>query len=222
MNVSIFPESYDWLFAPRRPEQCCVWSFGRHQPPVEIGDDLVFRDRNRPHARAICGEIYKPGELNVPMHDGSRELKGWKVLWYQSDFEDLRPRKLWASFGSPPTKRMQTALEQHDAEGWLPDGLSNQITIGLQTRGLVELYEGPRARLTYEGLRHLRREVGEQRASDIEGGSMVCRLCGCTDQAGCYEGCTWAFFTNPGCLPTCSVCADVLEHMSILLPGEVA
>lgn len=223
MNVTVYPESYDWLFAQRAPEHHCVWSFGRHQPPVEIGDDLVFRVKNQPVARALCRAIFKPGEFNVPMHDGSRELKGWKTLWYQMDFEDLRPLKLNAMFGVAPTDRMLNALRNHDEDGWLTGPPTNQSTIGLEIRGLVELHPGLRARLTYEGLRLLHREINDQRAADIEadevfGSSMACRVCGCTEQSGCAEGCGWVDVTGP---PHCTACDELMAQLSITLPEEV-
>lgn len=174
MNVTIYAESFAWLFTEREPEHPCMWSFGRHRPPVEIGDDLIFRRDGWPLARAIVRGIYKPGECDVDMHDGSRRLTGWKVLWYQGDFEDLREAKLPKRFGAPLTPAMMKVLCNHDDDGRLdPNVYIGQTSTvdALIARRLVQMRcDRPDVRaphLTLEGWRAALREISETRRQDI-------------------------------------------------------
>lgn len=48
----------------------------------------------------------------------------------------------------------------------------------------------------------------EQRAADVAAGLPVCRGCGCTDNAGCDEGCSWVPGVEP---PVCSACWERAE-----------
>lgn len=90
MNINIAPDSRDWLFADRGTDQACLWSLGRYPPPCEIGDMIVFRFDGAPVARAKVHEILKPGEHDTVCHNGKRVLRGYKVVWLQSEFKDMR------------------------------------------------------------------------------------------------------------------------------------
>lgn len=87
MNITVYPDSYDWLFQKR---YLSLWAMGRWEPKCKVGDWLYFRWHGKLIARAKCSEIRRPNEGNTIKHDGERELKGWKVLWHGSTFEDLR------------------------------------------------------------------------------------------------------------------------------------
>lgn len=90
MNINIAPDSEDWLFAPRGDDQACLWSLGRYPPPCEIGDTIIFRFDGAPVARAVVDQILKPGEHDTVCHNGKRFLRGYKVVWLQTSFEDMR------------------------------------------------------------------------------------------------------------------------------------
>lgn len=168
MNVTIYAESFAWLFAQREPEHPCMWSFGRHRPPVDIGDDLIFRRDGWPLARSIVRGIYKPGECDVDMHDGSRRLTGWKVLWYQGDFEDLREAKLPKRFTAPLTANMIRDLREMASNRG--QGVARRTLV---ERGLAVRFDGTGwpmlrwGRLTLEGWRAALREISETRRQDI-------------------------------------------------------
>lgn len=235
MNVTIYAESFDWLFAQRCLEHPCLWSFGRHRPPVDIGDDLIFRRDGYPMARAIVRGIYAPGELDVDMHDGSRRLTGWKVLWYQSDFQDLREAKLPKQFGTPLTAAMDELLRQNVGGVIINDEGEARTARGLIDRRLVQRISPRAAVVTSEGWRVLLREISDQRRKDIahvfgraipverrrdhcralgvkfhtfvigDMGTWCCRICGCTDGHGCEEGCSW------DSINLCTRCAPLIE-----------
>lgn len=90
MNITVYANSYDWLFANRGVER--AWSLGRFPKPVKAGDWLHFRWEKRLIARATCWAVTAPGERDCVMHDGSRVLRGFKVHWLPSTFEDLRDK----------------------------------------------------------------------------------------------------------------------------------
>jgi hypothetical protein len=96
MNINIPPDSREWLFAPRDRFQACLWSLGRFRPKCEVGNWLLFRFDGKIVARAKVYLILRPGEHNCVAHHGLRELKGWKVVWKQTTFQDLRnqPRRI--------------------------------------------------------------------------------------------------------------------------------
>lgn len=229
MNITIYPESYDWLFAPRTAAHRCVWSLGRYPPQVEVGDDLIFRgakgsaDEGRPLARALCRAIYAPGEFDCAMHDGSRVLRGWKVLWYQHDFEDFRGRRLPKIWGKPPTDLMRDQLQQIYANGGaVPVGWAPGARTMLERRGLIGTVTVAKSKsgqaITCEGLRVLLRDITPGRASELEhrddatfDAGEVCSVCGCTEMEGCVGGCSWA----DGDPPTCGRCAELLQTLMI-------
>lgn len=50
----------------------------------------------------------------------------------------------------------------------------------------------------------------------------ACRVCGCTDQFGCFEGCGWA---RPGLCTSCvgqAPAAPTIHHLSPASPEEIA
>jgi hypothetical protein len=89
LNINIPPDSEVWLFGARDDDHACLWSF-RYPPPCEVGDPLHFRFDGRLVARARVYSILKPGDHDTFSHHGKRFLQGHKVIWLQSDFEDLR------------------------------------------------------------------------------------------------------------------------------------
>lgn|GEM_PF-6029042 len=211
MNITIYKESFDWLFTPRGLRADGIWSFGRHPPPVEIGDDLIFRQDGKPLARAICRQIYKPGERDVMQHDGSRELKGWKVLWYQYDFEDFRALHYPKIAFTEVTVKMREALVHASR---VEDGMVDRFCIGATWNGLTQRrLINYASKLTVEGWRTALRFIGEFRQIDIEGGFPCCRICGCTDHDACEEGCSWTDESFP---PLCSACRNTLAGAGVL------
>lgn len=218
MNITTYRESDAWLFAKRSINHRCLWSLGRYPPPVDVGDDLIFRTDGAPVARALCRRIYEPGEFDCMMHDGSRKLRGWKVLWYQPDFEDLRPLNLAKSFGKPISQWQENLLRnvaRGDAvafDGPKPPGTNRATVQQLLSRGLISLNETQVVRLTPEGLRVVRREMTPDRRADIEDtddnpGDPCCRICGCTELHGCPEGCSW---TGEHLPPLCTACEYIM------------
>ncbi len=55
MNVTIFENSYEWLFANRGHER--AWSLGRWKRTIEPGDSLYFRWEGRIVAVATCSRV---------------------------------------------------------------------------------------------------------------------------------------------------------------------
>ncbi len=215
MNITIYREAYKWLFSKHIERVECLWSFGRYRPACEIGDDLLFRVDDVVEGRAICRQVFKPGERNCAMFDGSRLLTGWKVMWAQADFEDLRESGLPSKFGLPLTKRMDEVLRDHDSKGVISYKWTPTHVASLVERGLVSAVKGsPRAglfstldsyQLNAEGWRVVRREVNEARRKDIEAGLIACRICGCTENDACNPPCEWAKEA------LCSSCAPLIK-----------
>jgi len=215
MNVTVYPEAVKWLFAPpekRAPGQECLWSFGRHRPACDVGDDLLFRLDGIPVGRAIVRRIYKSGEYDCEKFDGSRVLTGWKVAWRQGDFEDLRPLKLPACYGTPLTERAGIILiaiaRVHRGHIFAATTSARHIA-ALERRHLaVRIGAGKSAQiiLTELGWREALRTVTDQRCRDIAYDLAVCRICGCTDNDACQAGCCWQ---DPN---LCSVCYALINR----------
>jgi hypothetical protein len=90
MNINIPPDSRDWLFSSNHVScDGASWSF-RWPPPCEPNDPIYFRFDGKIVARACVYMIRKPGELDGWAHHGKRYLRGHKVIWLWSSFEDLR------------------------------------------------------------------------------------------------------------------------------------
>lgn len=89
MNINIPPDSRAWLFGVP-VDHCALWSLGRWRPKCEIGDPIHFRFDGQLVARARVDEICPPGTHDTISHHGLRDLRGWKVIWSQMSFEDLR------------------------------------------------------------------------------------------------------------------------------------
>lgn len=90
MNINIPANSRSWLFQPHPRDEGALWSLGRYPPACEVGEQLVFRFDGEAVARAVVHSILEPGDHDGVCHDGSRYLRGWKVVWMWSDFEDVR------------------------------------------------------------------------------------------------------------------------------------
>jgi len=214
MNVTVYPEAVKWLFAPpekRAPGQECLWSFGRHPPPCDIGDDLLFRLGEVPVGRAIVRDLYKPGEYDCEKFDGSRVLTGWKVAWLQRDFEDLRALELPPCYGTPLTERagiILIAIARVHRGIVFASTTSARHIAALERRHLaVRIGAGKAAKiiLTEHGWREALRAVTDERRRDIGKGLPACRICGCTDNDACQAGCSWQ---EPN---LCSVCHGLIN-----------
>ncbi len=96
MNINIPPDSREWLFAEKDEDSCCLWSLGRFRPVADVGGELIFRFDRQPVAIAVVMAVYPPGQKDCISHHGIRSLRGWKVIWSQLQFVDIRPFKAFS------------------------------------------------------------------------------------------------------------------------------
>jgi hypothetical protein len=120
MNINIPPDSRDWLFSapPTNNYTGRLWSLGRFRPKCDEGDALYFRFDGKIVARAKVHYIASPGRFNGVCHNGKRELKGWKVCWLNSSFEDLRNKPAEVALREKHIKRarLRRRIEAERAE----------------------------------------------------------------------------------------------------------
>jgi hypothetical protein len=116
INVPDWARGHFWEEPP--PGNLEFWAF-RFKPPVQVGDELIFKFDGTVVARAVCAKIEPPGQSECEAT--ARFKHRWKVFWTQDSFKDLRPPRAMVGMSDDLVARVHQVVESvpGDLRAWV-------------------------------------------------------------------------------------------------------